>query len=56
MYKPFQVANPSFSDIDLDRQIEFGINDWAVEGKSGHFYFGQTAEQALAIAKEFNFQ
>lgn len=52
----YEIANPSFSDINLDRQIEYGINDWAVEGKSGHVYVGQTAEQALAIAKQFNFQ
>jgi hypothetical protein len=47
MNKPFEIANPSFSDIALDRQIEFGINDWAVEGKSGHVYVGQTADTSL---------
>jgi hypothetical protein len=54
--KPYEVRNPSFNDMTLEQQIECGINDWAVEGKSGHIYFGQTAEEATAIAKTHNYQ
>jgi len=38
------------------QQIEVGINDWAVEGKSGHLYFGRTAKEAMEIAQGFNFK
>lgn len=54
--KPYAVHNPSFNDLTLDQQIECGINDWAVEGKSGHLYFGRTAEEAKSIAQAHNYQ
>jgi hypothetical protein len=54
--KPYEVHNPSFNDLTLDQQIECGVNDWAVEGKSGHLYFGRTAEEATSIAKTYNYQ
>jgi hypothetical protein len=54
--KPYEVRNPSFNDMTLEQQIECGINDWAVEGKSGHIYFGRTAEEAVSIAKTHNYQ
>lgn len=52
----YEIHNPSFNDMNLEEQIEHGINDWAVEGESGHLYFGQTAGQAVEIARSFNFQ
>ena len=55
MKSAYEVHNPSFADIALDLQIEYGINDWAVEGKSGHLYFGRTAEEAIRIAANYNF-
>jgi len=54
--KPYEVRNPSFNDMTLEQQIDCGINDWAVEGKSGHLYFGRTAEEAKAIAQTYNYQ
>lgn len=54
--KTYEILNPSFSDLTLEKQIECGINDWAVEGKSGHVYVGRTAEEAKSIAKTYNFQ
>ena len=54
--KAYKVHNPSFNDMGLEEQIEHGINDWAVEGKSGHVYFGRTAQEAVAIARSFDFQ
>jgi hypothetical protein len=52
----YEVHNPSFNDMNLEKQIEHGINDWAVEGKSGHLYFGRTASEAVAIARSFDFK
>jgi hypothetical protein len=52
----YEVHNPSFNDLTLQEQIEYGINDWAVDGKSGHVYFGRTAEEALSIARSFDFK
>ena len=56
MTKAYEIHNPSFNDMTLEQQIEVGINDWAVEGKSGHLYFGRTAQEALEIAQGFNFK
>jgi len=55
-FSAYEVHNPSFNDLTLSQQIEYGINDWAVEGKSGHLYFGRTEQEALEIAKGFNFK
>jgi hypothetical protein len=52
----YEVHNPSFNDMNLEQQIEHGINDWAVEGKSGHIYFGRTAQEAIAVASSYNNQ
>jgi hypothetical protein len=54
--RAYEVHNPSFSDMNLEQQIEAGINDWAVEGKSGHIYFGRTAQEAIQNAASFNNQ
>jgi hypothetical protein len=50
------IADRFTRAFTLDRQIEYGINDWAVEGKSGHLYVGRTAEEAKSIAKTHNYQ
>lgn len=42
--------------MTLETQIEHGINDWAIEGRSGHLYFGQTANEAIAIATSYDFK
>lgn len=49
----YEVRNPSFSDLNLQKQIEFGINDWCAEGESGHPYFGQTKDEAERIRASF---
>lgn len=56
MAQAYEVLNPSFNDMSIEQQIEHGINDWAVEGASGHLYYGTTKTQAEAIAKQFNYQ
>jgi len=47
--KAFEIFNPSFNDIPLVDQIAHGINDWCVQGVSGHEYYGRTAAEALEI-------
>lgn len=54
--KTYEIHNPSFNDLTLDQQIECGVNDWAVESKSGHIYVGRTAEEAKSIAKTYDYQ
>jgi hypothetical protein len=49
----YEVRNPSFSDMNLEQQIEAGINDWCAEGKSGHPYFGRTKAEAEAIRAQY---
>lgn len=52
----YEIHSPSFNDMSLEEQIKVGINDWAVEGHSGHIYFGRTAEEAVAIASSCSFR
>lgn len=49
----YEVRNPSFGDLNLEQQIEYGINDWCAEGRDGHPYFGQTKAQAEAIRASY---
>lgn len=53
MKEAYEVRNPSFADLNLEQQIEYGINDWCAEGADGHQYFGRTPEQAIAIRASF---
>lgn len=45
----YEVRNPSFGDMNLEQQINAGINDWIAEGKSGHPFFGQSKAEAESI-------
>ena len=49
MNQAYEVLNPSFSDLNLQQQIEAGINDWAAESARGHLYFGRSKAEAEAI-------
>ena len=49
----YEVRNPSFSGMNLQQQIEAGINDWCAEGASGHPYYGQTKAEAEAIRASY---
>jgi hypothetical protein len=51
--KPYPTHNPDFNDMGLDEQIEAGCNDFAIEGPSGHIYFGRTENEAAAIARAY---
>ena len=42
----YEVRNPSFSDMNLEQQIEAGINDWCAEDQAGHEFFGRTRDEA----------
>jgi hypothetical protein len=53
MSAAYEVRNPSFSDMNLDQQIDAGINDWCAEGKSGHPYYGRTKAEAEAIRAQY---
>ena len=50
MNKAYEIHNPDFSDMTLQQQIEHGINDWCVEGLSGHKYYGHSARAAMQNA------
>lgn len=53
MEKAYEIRNPSFNDLTLEQQIEYGCNDWAAEGRSGHEYVGRTKDEAEAIRASF---
>jgi hypothetical protein len=55
-HKAYEILSVSFNDLNLEEQIAYGINNWAVEGKSGHIYFGKTEKEALEIARQYNFK
>lgn len=44
----YEVHNPSFNDMNIEQQIEAGINDWCAEGWDGHPFFGRTKAEAEA--------
>lgn len=45
----YEVRNPSFSDMNLEQQVEAGINDWCAEGPDGHPFYGQSKVEAERI-------
>jgi hypothetical protein len=53
MPNAYEVHNPSFNDLTLEQQIEYGICDWCAEGKNGHPYFGRTKEDAEKNRENF---
>lgn len=53
MEPAYEICNPSFPDLDLDTQIQHGINDWLAPGPNGHPYFGQSAEEAERIRASY---
>ena len=52
MKTAYEIHDPSFNDIPLDKQIEHGINDWAADGKR-NTYVGRTAAQAVEQLQRF---
>jgi hypothetical protein len=46
MQAAYEVRNPSFSDMNIEQQIEVGINDWCAEDAAGHQFFGQSRAEA----------
>jgi len=51
--KAYEIHSPSFNDMTLDEQIEVGINNWCVDGNEGRVFFGRTADEAEAIARQY---
>lgn len=51
IYELYEIISPCASDLSLDEQILHGINDWQLDClRSGHTYFGRSADEALASA------
>ena len=53
MSRAYEVLNPSFRDMNLERQIEAGINDWCAEDENGHPFYGQSQQQAEQIRAQY---
>jgi hypothetical protein len=49
----YEVRNPSFSDLNIEQQIEFGINDWVASDRNGREFFGRTKAEALAACRSY---
>ncbi len=49
----YEILNPSFPDLNIEQQIECGINDWCADGKNGHPFYGTTKAQAESIRATF---
>lgn len=54
--KPYEIHNPSFNNIPLDKQITLGISDWCIDGEDGHTYFGRTKCEAEIAYRQKNRQ
>jgi len=46
MRAAYEVRNPSFSDMNIEQQIDAGISDWCAEDDEGHEFFGQSRDEA----------
>jgi len=49
----YEVVNPSFRDMNIEQQIDAGINDWCARDNVGREFFGQTREEALRAASAY---
>ena len=49
----YEVSNPSVSDLSLENQIKFGINNWCAEDSLGRPFYGRTKEEAEKIRTDF---
>ena len=49
----YEVASPSFNDLNLDQQITFGINDWLAVDKHGREFFGRTRDEAIIACRSY---
>ncbi len=56
MKAAYEILNPSFSDMNIEQQIDAGINDWCAEGPCGHPYFGRSKDDAEAIRAQHESQ
>lgn len=50
----YEVLNPSFGDMNIELQIAAGINDWVARDDAGREFFGQTRDEAVRLANEYN--
>jgi hypothetical protein len=50
----YEICNPSFGDMNIEEQIEAGINDWVARDTQGREFFGQTRDEALRAARVYN--
>ena len=47
MRAAYEICSPSFSDMNIEQQIDAGINDWCAESDIDyHPYFGQSRDEA----------
>ena len=49
-----EVRSPDFPDMNIEDQIEAGINDWVAIDKAGRKFFDKTREGADAMCREYN--
>ena len=54
-FEVYEVVNPSFGDMNIEQQIDAGINDWLCRDAEGREFFGQSKDQAYNAAKIYNF-
>lgn len=50
----YEVSNPSVSDLSLEDQIRFGINNWCAEDSLGRPFYGRTQEEAEKIRADYS--
>lgn len=49
----YEIRNPSFSDMNLEAQIEAGINDWEAEDHNAQRFVGETKTKAEAARARY---
>lgn len=53
-FEVYEVVNPSFGDMNIEQQIDAGINDWLCRDAEGHEFFGQSKSAAIEYAAIYN--
>jgi hypothetical protein len=51
----YEVRNPSFTDMNIEEQIDAGINDWVCRDRAGREFFGQSKEAAEQALRRYNY-
>lgn len=54
-FEVYEICNPSFNDMNIEQQIEAGINLWLCVGLDNREFIRESREAAYNAAKQYSF-